>query len=122
MPKKTRPHVLAAGTGQALELAQDALSRDVRLIRAQSAPETIARLHGVDLVLADVSFDRARMMRLFQALKDCPEARGLSVVCCATGKRPRRAAAFVNVRRLTREYGESVAGEILRQVVSSRLP
>ena len=32
-----------------------------------------------------------------------------------------RAAACVNVQRLTRDYGEAVAGEILRQVVIGRL-
>jgi hypothetical protein len=105
MSAKPRPRVLAVGSDQAFELAKDALGSAVRLVRAPSTDA--AWTGGADLALADVRFERSRMIRLFRALKDSPDARG--------------AAAFVNVRRLTRDYGEAVAGEILRQVVIGRL-
>ena len=109
MSAKPRPRVLAVGSDQAFELAKDALGSAVRLVRASS--KDAAWTGGADLALADVRFERSRMVRLFRALKDSPGAR----------RRARGAAAFVNVRRLTRDYGEAVAGEILRQVVIGRL-
>jgi|SRR5688572_18063913 len=92
MTAKAKPQVLAVGSDHAFELARKALGDTVQLVRAQPAPEAAARRDdGADLALA--------------------------VVCCAAP----RAAAFVNVRRLTREYGEPVASEVLRQVVATQL-
>src|SRR5688500_19911667 len=107
MSAKPRPRVLAVGSDQAFELAKDALGSAVRLVRAPSTDA--AWTGGADLALADVRFERSRMIHLFRALKDSPDARALPLVCCD------------NVRRLTHDYGEAVAGEILRQVVSGRL-
>jgi CheY-like chemotaxis protein len=130
-----RFRVLATGPEEAVELLHKALGDEVRLIAAQSTAEALQRLdRGIDLIVTNVRVDASRTFRLLRALKLRPESRRLPVVCCQIGKarsplvRHRieaamrsPSAAFVDIHQLTRTYGASVAGEILRQVVIARL-
>jgi hypothetical protein len=100
------PLVLAVGSERAFELARDALRGTVRLLRTCPAQVPRPRKAGADPALANVRFERARVLRLFRAWNERP---------CP------RAALFVNVPRLAREYGEPVASEVLRQVVTARV-
>ena len=78
MTAKPRPRVLAVGSDQAFKRAKGALGSAVLLIRAQPADAALGRRHGgADLALADVRFERSRMIRLFRALNDSPDARTL---------------------------------------------
>ena len=115
MTAKPKPEVLAFGSDQALRLAEQALSEDVSIVRLQPAQKPSG--DGPDLALADVSFGRSRVVRLLRALGESPDARALPVISCAAPHR----AAFIDVRRLTRQYGKRVATEVLRRVVVTRL-
>lgn len=104
MRQKPRPRVLGAGSDLALDLMESALGGEVRLIRAQNASEARGSMaRGVDLVLADLRFERSRMLRLLRATN------------------ARRGTTFVDIRGLQRRFGEPLAAEILRQLVLARL-
>jgi hypothetical protein len=111
---KRKPELLAIGSQQALELAREALGNDVDIVQAPPIKEPNG--DGADLALADVRFGRARIERLLQTLNETADARALPIIACAAPV----PAAFIDARRLTRQYGKHVASELLRRIVASR--